>query len=673
MTSKLFSVFSFIIVCFGSLKAQNQDNYDISYSDISKQVERTIFKKASKGIRYKDYNSAKANYTDVFKTNPEDFTANYGMAITLYANLECAKSIPYFESALKNSKDTIAEIYFLLAQSFHLVADYSSAKQNYNTYYSLLDTRSLLVPEQEKEIAKKDVQLRITMCENGERMMASDYKCPLLQDNEKIILSYIKTDSMCDNFGGVFAANDSIVYFTSKREDDGNIYCSRLQGNYWSKAESLGWPVNTNDYEAVINISSDGKRIYFYRANAYTGALYYSDYSNNHWNYPQLVLTKTERDSLFKETVVFDYAVTASKNELFIVSDKKGGMGGKDIYIARKVNDSIWNILENIGAPVNTQYDETALSISPDGDTLYFSSNGSQSIGGFDVFVTYRKNGLWSQPQNLGTPVNTPGDDLFFKYLHKGKRACYSSSAYTFSSSNHLAMYFVNVFKDVSKADTAALAKTSVNTIVYDAASGKELAKVTFDDTFFESDKSKMKQIYDSTMAKALVSVVTTATETKKADTPTTPATTVIDTTTAIRTTTAGNTTATAIATTTTTTEPTTTTVTTFTFNNVLFDFDKSTIKKSYKKELDKAVEFLKTVKPDSKIVVAGYTDSKGSKKYNLLLSRKRADAVANYLMSKKINRKRIKVIAYGESKPIVSNATIEGRALNRRTEIIIK
>lgn len=652
MANKLFFIFSFTLLYFGNLQAQ--EDYDVSYSDISRQVEQTIFKKASKGLKYKDYNSAKANYTEIFKVNPEDFTANYGMAITLYSNSERAKSIPYFESALKNSKDTIAEIYFLLAHSYHLVADYGNAKQYYKTYYSLLNTKPLLVPEQEKENTKKDIQLRIIMCENAEKLMSSEYKCPLLEDNERIMLSYIKTDSMYDNFGGVFAANDSIIYFTSRKDDDGNIYYSRFQNSGWSKAESLGWPINTNDYEAVVNISPDGKRIYFYRASTYNGAMYYSDYSNNHWNYPQLALTKNERDNTFKETVIFDYAISTLKNELFIVSDKKGGMGGKDIYIAKKINDSTWNTLDNIGAPINTQYDETALSISSGGDTLYFSSNGTQSIGGFDVFVTYRKDGKWSKPQNLGTSINTPGDDLFFKYLHNEKRACYSSSAYTFSNSNHLAMYFVNVFKDVSKADTTALAQTYVNSVIYDAESGKELAKVTFDDSFLENDKNKMKQIYDSTIAKTAASAVVTNTLTSA------------NTTTYKHTANTTNTMASNIT-------NSTTTVTTVTFNNILFDFDKSTIKKSYKTELDKAVEFLKTVKPDSKIIVAGYTDSKGNKQHNLLLSRKRADAVANYLISKKISRKRIKVIAYGESKPVASNKTVEGRALNRRTEIIIK
>ena len=653
MANKLFFIFSFTLLYFGNLQAQ--EDYDVSYSDISRQVEQTIFKKASKGLKYKDYNSAKANYTEIFKVNPEDFTANYGMAITLYYHLERAKSIPYFESALKNSKDTIAEIYFLLAHSYHLVADYGNAKQYYKTYYSLLNTNPLLVPEQEKENTKKDIQLRIIMCENGERFISSEYKCPLLEDDEKIILSHIKTDSIYDNFGAVFAANDSIVYFTSRREDDGNIYYSRLQGSQWSKSESIGWPINTNDYEAVVNISPDGKRIYFYRANAYNGAMYYSDYNNNHWNFPQLALTKNERDSIFKKTVIFGYAVTTSKNEMFIVSDKKGGIGGKDIYIAKKINDSIWNTLENIGAPINTKYDETALSISPNGDTLYFSSNGNQSIGGFDIFVTYRKDGKWSQPKNLGMPINTPGDDLFFKYLHNNKKACYSSSAYTFSNSNHLAMYFVNVFKDVSKTDTTVLAKTTVNTVVYDAESGKELAKISFDEKFFEGDKNKMKQVYDSTIANTIALTAPT-----KSDTTTTIATAITNTTKVINAAIPNNT-------------ATATTITTFTFNNVLFDFDKSTIKKSYKVELDKAVEFLKTVKPDSKIVVAGYTDSKGNQKHNLLLSRKRADAVANYLISKKINKKRIKVVAYGESKPIASNTTVEGRALNRRTEITIK
>ena len=120
------------------------------------------------------------------------------------------------------------------------------------------------------------------------------------------------------------------------------------------------------------------------------------------------------------------------------------------------------------------------------------------------------------------------------------------------------------------------------------------------------------------------------------------------------------------------TTDTTTSIKTTISFNNVLFDFNKSNLKKELLPELDKAVALLKKDYPKVKFEVAGHTDSKGKDSYNINLSKRRAKAVADYFASKGISRNRMKVSGYGATRPVASNDTDEGMAKNRRTEIVI-
>jgi outer membrane protein OmpA-like peptidoglycan-associated protein/regulator of RNase E activity RraB len=623
MIKKITILFSLTVILFGYLEAQNAD-FDVSYSTISKQFDNVVFAKVSSGITYKPYDKAKTNFTAQLTANVNNLEANLGKGLTLYANLESVKSIPYFEKVLKVATDTLSGVYFLLAKSYQLSGNYDKAIENYKAVQALLSSNPFTLSTSENETAKKDIAHRIVMCQNNKN--AATLKSPLLKKNYKIEITPLGNaiNSEYDDFGAVFSDNDSALYFTSRKDDEGNIYYSRIEGAGLVAATPLNNPINTGNYETVVSISPDEKRICFYRSGINGSAMYYSDFVNNRWQYSNLLLNETERQTTFKNVVVQDYAITASKNELFVVTDKKGGNGGKDIYISRRVNDTTaWGALENIGTVVNSPYDETAISISADGDTLYFSSNGNQSIGGYDVFVSYQKNGTWSQPENLGTPINTTGDDLFFSFLHNSKRAVYSSSVYPGDSTNDLDIYYIDILDTTPKADTIKPLAV-VSTVMKDTVIGKEVAKVNFDNRLLEADKNKMKEVYEKEMAKVEVTPAVVA-------------------------------------------------ITTITFNNLLFDFDKAIIKKNYKVELDKTVDFLKNVKPGSQIEIAGYTDSKGNWKYNLALSKRRANAVANYLISKKINRKQIKTTGYGDKNPVATNDTFEGRALNRRTEITIK
>lgn len=502
-------VYSFVFTLFSNLCAQKQSAEETSYSVISKQIESALLNKANKEILHNESEESTKHFYSPLGFDSLNFNFDYKVAIDLYSNFQQLRSILYFERAMRHSKNIIKEAYYFLGNSYNLAGNYDKAIQNYKVYLSLFKSASLSEQQpsflsNEESVAKNDISHRIEMCENAKRLSnSSSGKCPLLKEGQKILISAVgdNINTSFDDFGPVVSGNDSTLFFTSRKVDEGNIYFSRFVNNKWGRTENPGWPINTDSYESVLKVSPDGKRVYFYRAGINDGAVYYSDFKNNHWNFPNLLLNENEIKTTFKDATIFSFALTDAKDELFVVSDKKGGLGGKDIYVSKRINDSTWGPLENLGAPINTQYDEEAISLSPDGKTMYFSSNGINSIGGFDVFVSNRKDGHWSQPVNLGIPINTPGDDLFFSFLHNINKAVYSSSAYAGNANRDLDIYYVNFCEEVTENTIKGLAIGFNNgTItISDADAKSEIKKYNIKDGKYSIDL-KVGRRYDFTI-----------------------------------------------------------------------------------------------------------------------------------------------------------------------------
>ena len=163
-----------------------------------------------------------------------------------------------------------------------------------------------------------------------------------------------------------------MLVYRDNNDGNGNIFESQLIGTEWSELTEFPTPINSDDHESSACYSSDGRTIYF-------------------------------------------------------VSDRKGGLGGKDIWSAMRDANDTWGALKNMGPAINTKEDEQGLFLHADGRTLYFSSKGHASTGGYDLFTSTFSNGEWSAPKNLGAPLNTAGDDLYLVLLADGKSAYMSS------------------------------------------------------------------------------------------------------------------------------------------------------------------------------------------------------------------------------------------------------
>lgn len=720
-----------VIVLFLILPFSSSSQDSNALGSFSGRTAKKVLKKARKELDYGNLTAANNYYFQLLKTDSANATYNYELALALFNSFQQPKSASYFEKAIKYSKDTIGEAYFFLASAYHLSGEFDLAQKNYKIYFSILSNHGTpLLAEEEKEL-KMDVLHRIEMCENGKHL----YQTPVdkIDLNGKLRPFEISDagnaiNSWYDDYAAVLSNNDSVMYYTSRREgvtggkldwDDKyfeDIYVSRLSNQGWSTGIPIENSINTDKHEAIIGVSGDGKTIYFYKG-VKQGTFYHSNKIGDSWEVPKPLADKSDINTPSWETSFFGFFSTAK--ELYVITDRKGGLGGRDIFVAGKRSDGSWDTLRTLGVPINTQYDEDAVYLTSDGATMYFSSTGHNSMGGFDIFKSEKQNGKWSQPVNIGVPFNTPGDDIFFTVADKRDRAYYSSSAQATDSTRDMDIYVIDICDEHATVVIDGLARgiTSGTLLVAEKESGKEVGKfeiensrykidvepgknyvftvktsgiepasteafvpkkckqyemyqeieftqagdpLTFKNAFFDIKKQAGTADYSEFLTKADKSSLKDYSETSIVTKPVIMLVSV-DTVQTV----SGKDTSTAIK-------------TIISFNNFLFDFNKSKLRKEFLPELDKAVAILKNDHPDVKFEIAGHTDSKGNDSYNMNLSKRRANEVLRYFVSKGISRKRMNVVGYGETKPIAANEkedgsdNPEGRAKNRRTEIVI-
>lgn len=237
----------------------------------------------------------------------------------------------------------------------------------------------------------------------------------------------------------VISLDETSLYFTSKRRNTDqdslnsdrhyfeDIYVSHYINAAWQKAVNMGPPVNSKTNDACVALSPDGERMIVYRTseNIISGDLYISRKGKDAtWQTPEKL-----PDVINSPYIESSACFSMDTSEIIFSSNRPGGYGGKDLYRIRKLPNRQWSKAYNLGPAINTIYDEDAPFLHPDGLSLYFSSKGHNSMGAYDVFSsTYdAEANSFSEPENLGYPINDVSDDIFFVVSVDGKRAYYSS------------------------------------------------------------------------------------------------------------------------------------------------------------------------------------------------------------------------------------------------------
>jgi hypothetical protein len=382
--------------------------------------------------RIGDYDRALEGYQMLDSLFPENTDYNYKLGICyLHSNLK-SKAYPYLEFAY-NQPDAPSNIFFELGRAYQLGDEFDKAIIFYESYKKQLK----FGPDADKK-ADEIVQMDryIQMCRNGQRLVRD----PLL--NVTIVNMGPAINSRYTDFAPLINQNENTLIFTSKRQADGkksdpltdqyyeSIFMSNKVNGEWQPATYIPEPIFHQDiHDAAVGLSPRGEKLFLYRggtnsfASRIEGDIYLSNLKSGKWSEPQLV---TEINSSGWESHA---SVDSSENILVFTSDREGGMGGTDIYFCQRKLNGQWTEPQNIGGYINTPFDEDGPFISPDGTKLYFSSKGHNSMGGYDIFYSeYLKDkGKWTRPVNMGYPINTADDDIYFVWSGDGERAYFSS------------------------------------------------------------------------------------------------------------------------------------------------------------------------------------------------------------------------------------------------------
>lgn len=469
-----------------------------------------------------------------------------------------------------------------------------------------------------------------------------------------------------DEYLATITADDQELVFTVKHPrtpltvcsfclNEEDLYSStKSLDGMWMPRQPIGQPVSTGYNEGAQCISPDGKYLLYTMCDADFGMgscdLYWAKRIGDRWSRPRNFGAPVNTNAWESQPTMAADGMT-----IYFASSRPGGYGGMDIWKTTMTAEGEFSIPENLGSAINTPGDDAAPFIHSDGRTLYFASNGRVGMGGYDLYyATLQPDGSWSEPKNMGYPINSSADEINIFINAMGTMAYVASDKdggfggldlYSFELDDQLRPNPVTYIKGfVSDAFThqplsARIELIDLNTkqlltsTSSDPQNGSFLAcvhtgsnvllNVSHSDYPFYSENFQVAQTYTE-LSPYLKNIYLQPTDVG----------------------------------------------TVVTLKNVFFDFDKTELKPESFVELDKLVDYLRT--NNIRIEIGGHTDDQGTDEYNDRLSENRAKSVYDYLVSKGIPAERLQYKGYGKRVPVADNATEEGRAENRRTEFKI-
>ena len=386
---------------------------ELSKSEITKLQEEV---QSYLGRSHPEFAAALPILLKLHDNNPKDLALNYTLGYC-YINLDDERALPYLEFCLTNPGEVPEQLYYYLARAYHLEMKFDEAIEYYEKF------RTQIKKPEKHQNQVDEIWHEEKMCKNGIELMKQESDIEVFSIGEAI-------NSKFPEYGPIFNADNDMMMFTSCRPDtkgggvdeyDGryfeDIYISKKDGDVWLKPENAGSPINTDGNDAIVAMSPDGQKVYLYKFKDGHGDLYRSDISGDTWSEPEKLPAPINSENWEPSM-----SITPDENIIFFASDRPGGLGGTDIYMVKKLPNGEWAQPQNLGEPINSKYDEDSPFILSDGKTLYYSSNSDRSMGGYDIFVSHMLEGnAWDTPQNLGYPINTPHDDLYFSLSTDGK------------------------------------------------------------------------------------------------------------------------------------------------------------------------------------------------------------------------------------------------------------
>ncbi len=473
---------------------------------------------------------------------------------------------------------------------------------------------------------------------------------PLPEQVNKLVLQYFP----------VLTADGNSLVFTgrvnlSPNSDEDLYICTKDNDGKWSEPVTISENINTRNNEGTATISADGRTIIFTSCLGRKGYgscdLFVSYKKGEEWTKPENLGPNINSRAWESQP-----SLSADGRKLYFVSDRRGGLGRRDIYVS-ELKEKEWSAPKNLGAPINTEDDEVSPFMHANGETLYFGSNGHLGFGNFDIFKSELEEKSWSDPKNLGYPINTFEDQVSLFVTADGKKGYYANENMNTKNRVKSALYEFDIPEEAQVKNRS----NYVSGRVFDKETGVLIgAKIQLFD--LQADKLKLEVEADNISGEYLMVLTQGAAyalyinkkgylfhslsfdyqETKdlkpiKIDIYLEP----------IK---KGKATV---------------------LNNIFFDVDKYEVIKKSKTELEHIKSFLNE-NPSVNIGIGGHTDNTGSEVHNKKLSVNRAKSVYEYLVGIGVAANRLKYRGFGQEKPIAENDTDENKQKNRRIEFTI-
>lgn len=627
-----------------------------------------LAKKADKVAQSGSLNFAQAEtmFEEALALAPNDAEVNMGMGLCQLNGPFRSKALPYLQKA-HIADPSLRHLAYLAGYALQLDAQWEAAMAMYQEHKKANPYMN------DPETMYNEVDRRIRECQNGVAAMAQPAKAEVTNMGPGINSPYA-------DYGPIVAAHGATLFYTSRRPMDASskvnkatkeyfedIYKAVKQGAEWSPAKRAQAPVNTAGNDACVGLFSDGRTMVIYRDDVGNGDLFESVRSGDTWSDP--VPFGPNINTPGHETSAW---YSFDRQWLYFVTDGlDDNVGGQDIYRSRwNVQTNSWGRGENLGPTVNTIYDEDGVYVHPDGKTIYFSSKGHNSMGGFDIFSSRLENGQWTKPESLGWPINSPDDDLFFVMTADGSKGYFSSlradglgeddiycanfgpvdgattdnllvnaaGGATFPTKPTTVMLKGKVLDHASKGGVEAhiqfmdlVDANLVADFTTDGASGEYLVAVPAgrDYAMYVKANGYLTHSENIPVLEGMQHLdldLDIAMEAIKEGSQ-------------------------------------------VTLKNLFFAFGSAELEQQSLAELNQLEELLNK-NQNMRLEVAGHTDSTGSLELNQGLSDERAQTVVDYLVKRGIRQDRLQSVGYGDSQPKVPNNCSANKALNRRTEI---
>lgn len=656
---RLFILFTCL---FLSIHIYCQENNCLSITKSKQQEQLEIaINKINHGINSKFVESQKLYFseaTDILRSlnDKEEYPiVNYYLALTyIYKpdnNFTLAEQ--YLKKVIDACPDDIPEAYFhlgKLAYTTNQKCDAINYFKKFLTYQGDFDT---------------------LFAEAKMLMKWSEEICKLINNpvpfNPKLVKGI---SSQLDDYLVSLSPDNEIAYYTRKTKDyqisgyksepafQEKFYFSyRISDNVFDNGKEMPYPFNRNENEGGATITGNNKELIYTVCKMVTSPrqyyncdLYSSKNIKGYWT-DIVPLERVNRPDTWESMP----SVTADGKELYFVSNRSGGVGGYDIYKSIKDENGEWSEPINIGKPINTSGDEKSPFIHTDTRTLYFSSNGRPGIGGYDIYyVKLNDNNEKTEVKNIGYPINTENDEVGFIVSIDGKYGYFSSNNIKNESLGGMDFYYFSLYNEakpeevilvkgnLKSEDTTKPIKATVQiksleskrvTFIPVDEDGDYVASLLKNEDYLLTIKGE-DIVYQSTYVAAKDSITAPVIKLEMEVQP-------IEVGMHYR------------------------------LHNIYFAFNSADILSSSQKVLDEFIVFLND-HPTMTISIEGHTDNVGSDEFNLILSENRAKAVYNYLVNNGIDSNRLQYKGFGETTPIATNETEEGRAMNRRTEFVI-